>query len=50
MTPRPGRVAAEHQIDAPYPRDEVFRTSSLYNDHCRLVSRSLARAMQEIPA
>ena len=50
MAPRPGRVVAEHPIDAPYPRDEEFRTSSVYNDHCRVVSRSLARAMREQPA
>ena len=50
MTPRPGRVAAEHKIDAPYPRDDEFRTSAIYNEHCRHVSRSLARAMQEVPA
>ena len=46
MTPRPGRVAAEHRIDAPYPRDEEFRTSTAYNEYCRVVSRSLAEAMQ----
>src|SRR5262249_9777769 len=28
MTPRPGRVFAELLIDAPYPRDERFRTSA----------------------
>ncbi len=46
MSPRPGRVAAEHRIDAPYPRTEEFRTSTIYNDYCRVVSRSLAVAMQ----
>ena len=30
MTPRPGRVFAEIAIDAPYPRDERFRTSAEY--------------------
>ena len=45
MAARPGRIVAEHSIEAPYPRDEEFRTSSQYNDHCRVVSRSLADAM-----
>ena len=30
MTPRPGRVFTEINIDAPYPRDERFRTSAEY--------------------
>ena len=30
MTPRPGRVFTEIAIDAPYPRDERFRTSTEY--------------------
>ena len=45
MAARPGRVVAEHRIDAPYPRDEEFRTSAQYNDYCRVVSKSLANAM-----
>lgn len=45
MTSRPGRVAAEVAIDAPYPRDEGFRTSGAYNAHCRDVSARLAAAM-----
>ena len=45
MTPRPGRVAAEIAIDAPYPRDERFRTSADYAGYCRLVSEALGRAM-----
>jgi len=50
MAPRPGRIVAEHRITAPYPRHEEFRTSSVYNEHCRVVSRSLAVAMGELPA
>ncbi|MCK6453384.1 MAG: ABC transporter ATP-binding protein [Alphaproteobacteria bacterium] len=50
MAPRPGRIVAEHRIDAAYPRDEEFRTSTVYNEYCRTISRSLARAMQEQPA
>ncbi|MBK8740799.1 MAG: ABC transporter ATP-binding protein [Betaproteobacteria bacterium] len=46
MAARPGRIVAEHVVDAPYPRDEEFRTSPRYNEHCRIVSRSLALAME----
>jgi NitT/TauT family transport system ATP-binding protein len=45
MTPRPGRVFAEFLIDAPYPRDERFRTSADYVSRCRQVSEALARAI-----
>jgi NitT/TauT family transport system ATP-binding protein len=45
MTPRPGRVFAEVSIDAPYPRDETFRTSADYAGFCRLVSEALGKAM-----
>jgi NitT/TauT family transport system ATP-binding protein len=45
MTPRPGRVFTELAIDAPYPRDERFRTSAEYAGYCRLVSEALAGAM-----
>jgi NitT/TauT family transport system ATP-binding protein len=45
MTSRPGRVAAEIEIDAPYPRAESFRTSSEYAALCRRVSEALAHAM-----
>ena len=50
MAARPGRIVAEHVIDAPYPRDEEFRMSPVYNESCRVVSRSLAQAMQPTPA
>ena len=45
MTPRPGRVFAEIAIDAPYPRDERFRTSADYAGYCRHVADALAKAM-----
>ena len=45
MTPRPGRVFAELAIDAPYPRQESFRTSADYAGYCRLVSEALGKAM-----
>ena len=45
MTARPGRIFAELTVDAPYPRDEPFRTSAEYAAACRRVSEALARAM-----
>jgi len=45
MTPRPGRVFTELAVDAPYPRDESFRTSAEYALHCRVTSQALSRAM-----
>jgi NitT/TauT family transport system ATP-binding protein len=45
MTPRPGRMFAEIAIDAPYPRDDSFRTSPEYAGFCRRVSQALADAM-----
>ena len=38
MAPRPGRVVGEALVDAPYPRDESFRTSPRYGQWCREVS------------
>ena len=43
MTSRPGRVSADLAVDVPYPRDEEFRTSPLYNGYCRVVSEALRR-------
>lgn len=45
MAARPGRVVADMAIDAPYPREDDFRTSTTYNDYCRLASNALADAM-----
>ena len=45
MTPRPGRVFTEIEIDAPYPRDERFRTSADYAALCRRVAEALGKAM-----
>ena len=45
MTPRPGRVFTELAIDAPYPRDERFRTSARYAGYCRQASEALTQAM-----
>jgi NitT/TauT family transport system ATP-binding protein len=49
MTPRPGRVFAEIEIPAPYPRDERFRTSTDYARYCRIVSEALGHAMGGAP-
>jgi len=45
MTPRPGHVFTEIEIDAPYPRDESFRTSADYAGLCRRVAAALGKAM-----
>jgi NitT/TauT family transport system ATP-binding protein len=45
MTPRPGRAFTEIFVDAPYPRDERFRTSSEYAGFCRRAAEALAQAM-----
>ncbi|WP_412774429.1 ABC transporter ATP-binding protein [Nitrobacter sp.] len=44
MTPRPGRISAEHRIVTAEPRDEDFRTSAEYAAYCREVSAALSRA------
>jgi len=49
MSARPGRVSSEILIDAAFPREEEFRTSSVYNDYCRRASEALKRAMAEGP-
>jgi NitT/TauT family transport system ATP-binding protein len=49
MTPRPGRVFTQLSIDAPYPRDERFRTSAAYVALCRKVSGALECAMAAAP-
>jgi NitT/TauT family transport system ATP-binding protein len=46
MKPRPGQVFTELVVDAPYPRDERFRTSAEYARHCRIASQALSRAME----
>lgn len=46
MTPRPGRIAASFDIDAPPSRGEEFRLSADYAARCRDVSRALASASE----
>jgi NitT/TauT family transport system ATP-binding protein len=45
MAARPGRVMADLKVDAPYPRDEIFRTSAEYNRLCRTASDTLKSAI-----
>ena len=45
MAARPGRVVKDLTVEAPYPRDDDFRTSALYGDNCRRVSAALQHAM-----
>jgi NitT/TauT family transport system ATP-binding protein len=47
MTARPGRISAELNIEAPYPRDQNFRTSTEYAAYCRRASTALAQAMTD---
>ena len=42
MAPRPGRIAQEVGIAVDGPRDEAFRTSAAYAEHCRTVSAALS--------
>ncbi|RST84539.1 ABC transporter ATP-binding protein [Aquibium carbonis] len=45
MAARPGRVHGEFDVDAPYPRDERFRTSADYAALCRDASEALLGAI-----
>ena len=45
MAARPGRVMADLQSDAPYPRDALFRTSAEYAHLCRVASGTLREAI-----
>ncbi len=45
MAARPGRVIADLAVDAPYPRDELFRTSADYARLCRMASDTLKKAI-----
>ncbi|CAN5864070.1 ABC transporter ATP-binding protein [soil metagenome] len=45
MAARPGRISAELEIAAPYPRNPAFRTSAEYAAWCRQASSRLGEAM-----
>ncbi|NER81872.1 MAG: ABC transporter ATP-binding protein [Leptolyngbya sp. SIO1D8] len=42
MAAHPGRIVADVPIDAPYPRNEAFRTSPLFNQYCRDILHHLS--------
>jgi NitT/TauT family transport system ATP-binding protein len=46
MAARPGRVMADFEVDAPYPRDDLFRTSADYAHLCRVASQKLKEAIE----
>jgi NitT/TauT family transport system ATP-binding protein len=46
LASHPGRLMADLTIAVPYPRTEEYRTSNVYNDHCREVSGWLHKAME----
>ena len=45
MAARPGRVMADLDVSAPYPRSDEFRTSADYARLCRIASDTLKQAM-----
>lgn len=46
MAARPGRVMSQVSVDAPFPRDDMFRTSAEYAHLCRLGSAALKEAIE----
>jgi NitT/TauT family transport system ATP-binding protein len=44
MSARPGRIAQEITIGAPYPRDDAYRASAEYATACVRVSQALQQA------
>jgi NitT/TauT family transport system ATP-binding protein len=47
MAARPGRVAADLHVDAPWPRDDGFRTTEPYVEQCRIVSDTLRATLDD---
>jgi len=47
MAARPGRVAADLEVAAPWPRDDNFRTSTDYVEECRRVSTTLKGTLHD---
>jgi NitT/TauT family transport system ATP-binding protein len=45
MAARPGRVVANIDVDAPYPRNEAFRLTPIYTEGCKAASEALHGAM-----
>jgi NitT/TauT family transport system ATP-binding protein len=46
MAARPGRVSSEVRVEAPFPRDALFRTSAEYARLCRAGSEALRQAIE----
>ncbi|ABE36682.1 ABC transporter family protein [Paraburkholderia xenovorans LB400] len=47
LAPRPGRIWTEIAVDAPYPRDLRFRTSTHYAECCEQAAHALEASMTE---
>jgi NitT/TauT family transport system ATP-binding protein len=47
MAARPGRVAADLHVDAPWPRDDDFRNTASYVEQCRIVSETLKATLDD---
>jgi NitT/TauT family transport system ATP-binding protein len=47
MAARPGRVIADIAIEAPWPRDDGFRSAPAYVDQCRAVSETLKSTLHD---
>jgi NitT/TauT family transport system ATP-binding protein len=47
MAARPGRVAADLHVDAPWPRDDDFRNTASYVQQCRIVSETLKATLDD---
>jgi NitT/TauT family transport system ATP-binding protein len=45
MSARPGRIAADVAVDAPWPRNDAFRSTPRYAELCAGVSQLLRTAM-----
>lgn len=44
MAARPGRVVEDMRLDNPWPRDDDYRTTSVFNEQVRHLQRCLAQA------
>jgi NitT/TauT family transport system ATP-binding protein len=44
MSAHPGRIAAEVDIDEPYPRPDSYRTSQRFAERCERLAAALAAA------
>lgn len=49
MSAHPGRIVMDMPVDAPYPRDDAFRTSASFNGYCREILDCLSSAGATLP-